>query len=145
MVAVTVGTLLVFLIILVALVFVVFLVTALYLLTVGYWLAPSHVTPRSTLETTQKEEFLTEVSIGDDSPVVGSTISDALEEVDFEANVTQLIRGGDDHREPQLSMTIREGDTFTIRHCRMYDTFARLRASGCRFEHPPHVWIVTRR
>jgi di/tricarboxylate transporter len=38
---------------------VVFLVTGLYLLTVGYWLAPSHVTPRSKLETTQKEEILT--------------------------------------------------------------------------------------
>nr|WP_310908278.1 SLC13 family permease [Natrinema sp. 1APR25-10V2] len=28
-----------------------------YLLTIGYWLAPFHVTPRSELETTQKEEF----------------------------------------------------------------------------------------
>jgi hypothetical protein len=34
---------------------VVFLVTGVYLLTVGYWLAPSHVTPRSKLETTQQE------------------------------------------------------------------------------------------
>jgi Trk K+ transport system NAD-binding subunit len=94
---------------------VVFLVTGLYLLTVGYWLAPSHVTPRSKLETTQQEEFLTEVIVGDESPFVGSTIREALEEVDFEANVTQLIRAGAYHREPRLSMTIREGDTFTIR------------------------------
>ncbi len=94
---------------------VVFLVTGVHLLTVGYWLAPSHVTPRSKLETTQQEEFLTEVIVGDESPFVGSTIREALEEVDFEANVTQLIRAGAYHREPRLSMTIREGDTFTIR------------------------------
>ncbi|MGB9933553.1 SLC13 family permease [Haloarcula amylolytica] len=94
---------------------VVFLVTGAYLLTVGYWLAPSHVTPRSKLETTQKEEFLTEVIVGDESPFIGSTLREALEAVEFEANVTQLIRGGDYHREPRLSMTIREGDTFTIR------------------------------
>ncbi|WP_411718443.1 SLC13 family permease [Natronomonas sp.] len=94
---------------------VVFLVTGVYLLTIGYWLAPSHVTPRSTLETAQKEEFLTEVIVGEQSPFVDSTIREALEAVDLEANVTQLIRDGDYHREPKLSMTIREGDTFTIR------------------------------
>ena len=94
---------------------VVFLVTGVYLLTIGYWLAPSHVTPRSKLETTQKEEFLTEVIVSEESPFVNSTIREALEEVDFEANVTQLIRDDGYHREPRLSTTIREGDTFTIR------------------------------
>lgn len=94
---------------------VVFLVTAGYLLTVGFWLAPSHVTPRSTLETAQKEEFLTEVIVGEGSPLVGSTIQKALEAVEFEANVTQLIREGTYYREPQLSMTIQDGDTLTIR------------------------------
>ena len=94
---------------------VVFVVTGVYLLTVGYWLAPSHVTPRSRLDTTQNEEFLTEVIVGDDSPFVGLTIREALEAVDFEANVTQLIRDGNYRREPRLSTTIREGDTFTIR------------------------------
>ncbi|MDR5657760.1 SLC13 family permease [Halodesulfurarchaeum sp. HSR-GB] len=95
--------------------FVVFLVTGVYLLTIGYWLAPSHVTPRSKLETAQKEEFFTEVIVGEESPFVGLTLQEALEAVEFEANVTQLIRDGDYYREPKLSMTIREGDTFTIR------------------------------
>ena len=95
--------------------FVVFLVTGVYLLTVGYWLAPTHVTPRSELETTQKEEFLTEVVVGEASPFVGSKIQDALEAVEFEANVTQLIRDNAFIREPKLSMTVRAGDTFTIR------------------------------
>jgi di/tricarboxylate transporter len=94
---------------------VVFVVTAVYLLTVGYRLTPSHVTPRSALETTQEEEFLTEVIVREESPFVGSTIRDALEQVSFEANVTQLIREGDYHQEPPLSMTVRSGDTITIR------------------------------
>jgi di/tricarboxylate transporter len=93
----------------------VFLATAAYLLTVGYWLTPSHVTPRSKLETTQKEEFFTEVIIGEESPFVGSTVQDVLETVESEANVSQLIRDGSYHREPHLSMTIREGDVLTIR------------------------------
>jgi di/tricarboxylate transporter len=94
---------------------VVFAVTGGYLLTVGYWLAPSHVTPRSEVETTGATEFLTEVIIGADSPFVGRTIEEALEEVDFEANVTQLIREGNYHREPALSTIIRSEDVFTIR------------------------------
>jgi di/tricarboxylate transporter len=94
---------------------VVFLATAGYLLTVGFWLAPSHVTPRSKLETAQREEFLTEVIVGEKSPFVGSTMQEALEAVEFEANVTQLIREGNYYREPQLSMTIQDGDTLTIR------------------------------
>ncbi|EMA56098.1 sodium/anion symporter (sulfate or citrate) [Halococcus thailandensis JCM 13552] len=93
----------------------VFLVGAAYLLTVGYWLAPSHVTPRSELETAHKEEFLTEVIIGDESTFAGLTIQEALQQVEFEVNVTQLIRDGDHHREPSLSRTIQSDDTFTIR------------------------------
>ncbi|MEF8813271.1 MAG: SLC13 family permease [Halovenus sp.] len=104
---------------------VVLLVTGAYLLTVGYWLAPSHVTPRSKLETTQKEEFLTEIIIEENSPFVGSTIQEALEEVEFEANVTQLIREGHYRREPPLSMTIQGGDIFTIRLTE--DAFGTLR------------------
>lgn len=93
----------------------VFVVTAAYLLTLGYWLTPAHVTPRSELETTQKEEFLTEVIVGEDSPFVGLTMEQALQRVEFEANVTQLIRDGEHHREPPLSLTIQRGDIFTIR------------------------------
>ncbi|MFB6195967.1 MAG: SLC13 family permease [Haloplanus sp.] len=93
----------------------VFLVGATYLLTVGYWLTPSHVTPRSELETTAKEEFLTEVIVREESPFVGLSIQEALERVEFEANISQLVRDGEYIREPPLSTTIRSGDTFAIR------------------------------
>ena len=94
---------------------VVFVVTAGYLLTLGYWLAPSHVTPRSEVETTGETEFLTEILVEADSPFVGLTLQEALEKVDFEANVTQLIRQGDYYREPALSTVIKGEDVFTIR------------------------------
>ena len=93
----------------------VFLVGAAYLLTIGYWLTPSHVTPRSEFETTHREEFLTEITIGDTSPLVGMTIQEALQQIEFEGNVTQLIRRDDYYREPRLSMIIQSDDAFTIR------------------------------
>ena len=94
---------------------IVFGACALYLLTVGYWLTPSHVIPRSKRESTHQDVFLTEITVGDGSPFVGMTLEEALERVDFEANVTQIIREGGYRREPPLSTTIQAGDTFTIR------------------------------
>lgn len=43
------------------------------------------------------------------------TIQEALRQIEFEANVTQLICDGHHHREPPVSMTIQSGATFTIR------------------------------
>jgi di/tricarboxylate transporter len=94
---------------------VVFGTAAVYLLTVGYWLTPSHVTPRSKRESTQQEVFLTEIVVGKASPFAGLTIEEALEEGDVRANVTQLIRDGRYRREPPLSTPIKGGDVFTIR------------------------------
>ena len=94
---------------------VVFVVGSAYLLTVGYWLTPSHVTPRSERETTAKEEYLTELVVRRDSPVVGLSIQDALEEVDFEAEVTQLIRDEQYVSNPLPSTTVQSGDVYTVR------------------------------
>ncbi len=95
--------------------FIVFAAGVLYLLTVGYWLAPSHVTPRSERGTAAQEEFLTEIKIGQESPFIGRTLGEALEVLDFEGNVTQLIRSDEYRREPQLSLEIEEGDVYTVR------------------------------
>ncbi|WP_265111997.1 SLC13 family permease [Halosolutus halophilus] len=94
---------------------VVFVVGSAYLLTVGNWLTPSHVTPRSERETTAKEEFLTELVVREHSPVIGTTIRDALEEVDFEAEVTQLIRNDRYVSSPPLSTTVQSDDVYTVR------------------------------
>jgi di/tricarboxylate transporter len=94
---------------------VLFVAGAAYLLTVGYWLTPAHVTPRSERKTTAREEFLTELVISEDSPFVGLTIGEAIEQVDFEGNVTQLIRRGAYIPEPEMSQTVESNDVYTVR------------------------------
>ena len=94
---------------------IVFVVGSAYLLTVGFYLAPSHVTPRSERATTGKEEYLTEVIVHEGSPTVGLTLRDALDEVDFDAEITQLIRDDRYVRDPPLTTVIRPGDVYTIR------------------------------
>nr|WP_250139642.1 SLC13 family permease [Halosolutus amylolyticus] len=49
---------------------VVFVVGSIYLLTIGYWLTPARVTPRSERATTAKEEYLTELVVREESPVI---------------------------------------------------------------------------
>lgn len=93
----------------------VFATCIVYLLTVGYWLTPSHVTPRSERESTEQDIFLTELIVLEESPFMGLTLGEALEEVDFEAKVTQIIRDGTHKRKPSMHTRIRGGDIFTIR------------------------------
>jgi Na+/H+ antiporter NhaD and related arsenite permeases len=85
---------------------VIFVVGSVYLLTVGYRLSPSHVRPKSARETTEKEEYLTEVIVGSGSPVVGSTVREVFEEFGLEAEVPQLIRDDTYVRNPPLSTEI---------------------------------------
>jgi di/tricarboxylate transporter len=92
-----------------------FVTGAAYLMTVGYWLTPAHVMPRSERETTGQEEFLTELMIGEGSPFVGKSIVEAIEMVDFDGNVTQLIRRGEYIAEPPMSTDIEAGDVYTVR------------------------------
>ena len=94
---------------------VVFVVGSVYLLTVGYRLAPSHVKPRSARETAEKEEYLTEVIVERGSPVVGSTVREVFEEFGLEAEVPQLIRDGTYVRNPPLSTEIGSSDVYTVR------------------------------
>jgi di/tricarboxylate transporter len=94
---------------------VVFLVGAAYLLTVGHWLTPDHVTPRSERATTAEEEYLTEVVVREDSPVVGMTIQEVFETVDFEVDVDQLIRDYSYVRNPPTSTAVEADDVYTIR------------------------------
>jgi di/tricarboxylate transporter len=94
---------------------IVFAAGTVYLLTVGYWLAPAHVTPRSKRQTAGQEEFLTEIRIGPDSPLADRSLGEALEVLDFEGTVTQLIRRDEYRREPELSVEIEPGDIYTVR------------------------------
>jgi di/tricarboxylate transporter len=95
---------------------VVALVGAAYLLTVGRYLTPERIKPRQDLtEEFEMGDYLTEVLVRDDSPLVGRQIQEALAETDFDVDVLQLIRDGDVFLEPLGPKVIQTGDVFAVR------------------------------
>ncbi len=91
-------------------------VGAAYLMTVGRWLTPARIKPDEDLtEEFQMGEYLTEVVVREDSPVVGRTVRGAMGEFDFDVDLIQLIRDDEVFLEPLGQKTIRAGDVFAIR------------------------------
>ncbi|MFB6205920.1 MAG: SLC13 family permease, partial [Haloglomus sp.] len=87
-----------------------------YLLTLGQYLTPERIKPREDLtEEFEMGEYLTEVTVREDSPIVGSTVREALMETDFGVDIVQLIRDGEVFLEPLGPKTIRSGDIFAVR------------------------------
>ncbi|WP_128478514.1 SLC13 family permease [Halorussus pelagicus] len=87
-----------------------------YLMTVGRWLTPARIPVREDL--TQEfglEEYLTEVTVPADSPLVGETVADALAGTEFDVDLVQLIRDGQTFVEPLAPKEIRAGDVFALR------------------------------
>jgi di/tricarboxylate transporter len=87
-----------------------------YLMTVGRWLTPERIRPREDLtEEFEMAEYLTEVVVREDSPIVGQTVQNALVETDFDVDLIQLIRGDEVFLEPLGPKTIQAGDVFAVR------------------------------
>jgi di/tricarboxylate transporter len=127
-------------------------VGAVYLLTVGRWLVPARIKPQNDLtEEFEMAEYLTEVVVREDSPVIGQTVAEALQDTDFDVDLMQLIlpaiitwrfstprgveifheviagsiiRGERVFLEPLGPKTIRAGDVFAVRTDR--DTLVEL-------------------
>nr|WP_135825029.1 SLC13 family permease [Halorussus ruber] len=92
------------------------IVGVVYLMTVGRWLTPARIPPKEDLtEEFELEEYLTEVSVDEDSPLVGQTIGDALADTDFDVDLVQLIREGQTFVEPLGPKEIQAGDIFAVR------------------------------
>jgi len=104
---------------------VVSVVGTVYLLTVGQWLTPERIKPRLDLtEEFEMADYLTEVVVRPDSPLVGQQVGRALVETDFDVDLLQLIRGDDTFLEPLGPKEIQAGDVFAIRTDR--DTLVEL-------------------
>ncbi|WP_049907490.1 SLC13 family permease [Haloferax elongans] len=104
---------------------VVMVVGTIYLLTVGRRLTPARIEPRRDLtEEFEMAEYLTEVVVREDSPVVGQQVQTALVETDFDVDLLQLIRGDSVFLEPLGPKEIQVGDVFTVRTDR--DTLVEL-------------------
>jgi di/tricarboxylate transporter len=101
------------------------IVGAVYLLTVGRWLTPARIKPEADLTAEfGMSEYLTEVVVREDSPIVGQTVETAIEESELDVDVVQLIRGEHTFLEPLGSKTVRAGDVFALRTDR--DTLVEL-------------------
>ncbi|QIO24294.1 SLC13 family permease [Haloarcula sp. JP-L23] len=95
---------------------VVTVVGTVYLMTVGRWLVPGRIKPREDLtDEFEMGEYLTEVVVREDSPIVGQTVRGALSETEFDVDVVQLVRGDRVFLEPLDPKTIRPGDVFALR------------------------------
>jgi len=96
-----------------------------YLMTIGRRLVPARIKPAEDL-TSEYEmgEYLTEVVVRDDSPVVGQRVGEALEGTDFDVDVVQLIREDAVFLEPLGGKVIQAGDVFALRTDR--DTLVEL-------------------
>jgi di/tricarboxylate transporter len=95
---------------------VVTVVGAAYLMTVGRWLTPARIKPEEDLtEEFGIGEYLTEVVVREDSPMVGRTVQESLAETDLDVDVLQLIRDGRPFLEPLARKTVRVGDVFVLR------------------------------
>ncbi|MFD1566235.1 SLC13 family permease [Halolamina litorea] len=95
---------------------VVMLVGLAYLMTVGRWLTPARIEPSDDLtEEFGIGDYLTEVTVREDSPLVGRKVRNALVEGDFDVDLLQLIRDDEVFLEPLGPKQIQAGDTFTLR------------------------------
>ncbi|MBX0286857.1 SLC13 family permease [Haloarcula salinisoli] len=104
---------------------VVTIVGTVYLLTVGRWLVPGRIQPREDLtDEFEMADYLTEVVVREDSPIVGQTVREAIAATELDVDVVQLVRDKRTFLEPLDQKTIRAGDVFAVRTDR--DTLVEL-------------------
>jgi di/tricarboxylate transporter len=87
-----------------------------YMATVGRYLVPERISMSDELiDDFEMAEYLTEVVVREDSPLVGETVEQSLEEVDLDVDIVQLVRGRSVFTEPLARKEIRAGDIFVLR------------------------------
>ncbi|WP_121302151.1 SLC13 family permease [Haloarcula quadrata] len=87
-----------------------------YLLTVGRYLVPSRIPVEEDLtEEFEMGEYLTEVVVREDSPLIGQTVDEALRVSAFDVDIVQLVREKRTFLEPLGQKSIRAGDVFAVR------------------------------
>ncbi|WP_255666499.1 SLC13 family permease [Haladaptatus sp. DYF46] len=87
-----------------------------YLLTVGHRLIPERVPAREDyIEEYDLQGYVFEVIVRDESSIVGKTVQSAIDESQFDADIVQLIRDGEQFFEGIASKRIRSDDILTVR------------------------------
>ncbi|MFB6109429.1 MAG: SLC13 family permease [Halodesulfurarchaeum sp.] len=97
-----------------------------YLMTVGHRLIPDRVPAREDYITEYGlQDYVSEVVVREDAPITGKTVQEAIDESRFDADIIQIVRGGETYFEGIASKRIRSGDILAIRTDR--ETLAALR------------------
>lgn len=96
------------------------LVTGLvYLLTVGHRLLPERIKPREDLtDEFEMSGYLTEVVVAADSPLVGNTVREALQQLSVDVDIVQMRRDGEAFAAPFGPKQFRAGDVLLLRTSR---------------------------
>ncbi len=96
--------------------FIVLVTGVVYLATIGRVLTPERIKMSDELiEGFGMAEYLTEVVVTDDSPLVGQTVNQSLADLDVDADIVQLIRENHVFTEPLGPKEIRPGDILVLR------------------------------
>ncbi|WP_076433628.1 SLC13 family permease [Haladaptatus litoreus] len=95
---------------------IVFAVGTLYLMTIGVRLLPKRIPADEDLvEEYALQEYLADVVVPANSPLIGQTVQEALGDDDLDIDVLQLIRYGEQFDEPLARKEIHENDTLRLR------------------------------
>ncbi|MFC7156287.1 SLC13 family permease [Halomarina halobia] len=118
---------------------IVLVVGSAYLLFVAPRLIPERVPPEEDfVEEYEIEGYLTDVVVGERSPLVGTTVEAAIDHASFDADILQLERDGERFMEPLGKKEVRAGDVLRVRTDR--PTLRRLmRADGLSLRGGPET------
>ncbi|MGM0508435.1 MAG: SLC13 family permease [Fusobacteriota bacterium] len=95
---------------------IIFIIGLLYILLIGTHLIPERIKPKEGLFKEYKiKNFLTEVVIDKNSPLIGKDVSETLEKEDDDLNLVQIIRGDEQFIEPLEAQKFQKGDHLVIR------------------------------
>ncbi len=90
-----------------------------YLLAVGHRLLPERIKPEEDLtDEFEMSGYLTEVVVAEDSPFVGTTVRQALAELDLDLDIVQMRRNGEAFAAPLGPKQFRTGDVLLLRTSR---------------------------
>lgn len=92
-----------------------FFTGSLYLLFVGRKLLPDRRTEPEISETYHVKEYLTEVVILDDSPLVGKNLAEGRLRADFDIHVLEILRGGHKLGHPLSNNTLQADDILFVK------------------------------
>ena len=95
---------------------IVLLTGVVYMATIGRYLVPERISMSDELiEDFEMAEYLTEVVVRENSPLVGRTVERSLADFDADVDIVQLVRGDTVFTEPLARKEIRAGDIFVLR------------------------------